>query len=254
MSGNIELEQMELKLDRMRLRLNPPIPVPLTVLAPMPCPYIPGQTETLRAVQASMIPSETYVAFMDRGFRRSGRMIYQPICEQCSECKQLRVPVREFELSHAQKRCWKHNTDLNVQVGMPQLTQEKYELYRRYTQEWHGRQEPIPMDSLETFLYDSPTETREFEYRDQAGKLVAIGICDLGLKSLSSVYFYFDPDEHKRGVGTFGALYEIQWCRERNLDYYYLGFWIKTSSAMSYKKTFRPNEVLDSDGQWKRDD
>ena len=69
--------------------------------------------------------------------------------------------------------------------------------------------------AFEAFLYDSPTGTIEFEYRLPAGRLIAVGICDLTPRSLSSVYFFFDPDEsRRRGLGTYGALHEIAFARE----------------------------------------
>ena len=40
------------------------------------------------------------------------------------------------------------------------------------------------------------------------------GARDRSDRALSSVYFYFDPDEHRRGLGTFGARYEIEHARQ----------------------------------------
>ena len=97
-------------------------------------------------------------------------------------------------------------------------------------------------ESVAAFLYDSPTETLEFTYRDAAGRLLAVGICDVSANSLSSVYFYFDPAAARRGLGTLGALREIEFCRQHAIPYYYLGFWIHDCPAMAYKANFRPHE------------
>ena len=47
---------------------------------------------------------------------------------------------------------------------------------------------------------------RHTQHRDSAGRLLGVGICDRAPHSLSSVYFYFDPSESKRSLGTFAAL------------------------------------------------
>ncbi len=134
----------------------------------------------------------------------------------------------------------------------PEPTDEKYELYRRYQIEWHSKDGASEdRESFESFLYDSPVQSVEFCYRNQVGKLLAVGICDVASESLSSVYFYHDPAESKRGLGIFGALYEIAKARMLRIPYYYLGFWVAGCSAMKYKATFEPNEILSADGQWR---
>jgi len=230
--------------------ISPPVHIHLTVLPDGPCPYLPDRMQTLRAVNASSIDGQTYLAFMNAGFRRSGRMIYQNVCHGCRECIPLRVPVATFEPSDSQRRTYRRNNELLLEVGSPQPTDEKFDLYGRYVSQWHNRAEEAERQSFELFLYDSPTETLEFTYRAPDGRLMAVGICDVSRQSLSSVYFYFDPAEAKRSLGTFGALREIDFCRERGISYYYLGFWVRDCAAMTYKANFRPYELLDETGRW----
>ncbi|HEX8341636.1 MAG TPA: arginyltransferase [Tepidisphaeraceae bacterium] len=232
--------------------IAPPIDVRLTVLPDVPCPYLPGETETLRAVMASGVDGETYRAFMDAGFRRSGKMLYQPVCRSCRACVPLRVPVGTFSPGASQRRCWRRNADLRVTTDRPRLSDEKFTLYSRYVHDWHAKPEEANREALQGFLYDSPTDTIEFEYRDPAGRLLGVGICDRSRQSLSSVYFYFDPREARRGLGTFGALVELDYCRRLAIDYYYLGYFVEGCGAMNYKATFRPHELLDISGTWVR--
>jgi len=106
-------------------------------------------------------------------------------------------------------------------------------------------------EEYERFLYESPVETIECCYRDAGGRLLAVGICDVCSRSLSSVYFYFDPDEKRRGLGTYGALYEIELARRTGIPWYYLGYWVQGCGAMEYKSRFRPYELLGTDGVWR---
>ena len=233
-----------------------PLPVlqEVTVTEPHACSYLPGRTASFRAFQASTggrMTGEEYQRWMDAGFRRSGSIIYQPACAKCRACTPLRVSIEELMLSKGQRRVLRRNEDLQVRVGRPMPTAEKWELYDRYQREWHDGKQAGDILGFVSFLYRSPVETAEFEYRDRADKLVGVGLCDISPKSVSSVYFYFDPAESARSPGTFSALYEMLWAREMKIPYWYAGYWINGSATMGYKSRFRPCETLNTDGEWR---
>ncbi len=233
--------------------LPPPIVVRLTTLPAHPCPYLPGLEATTRAFRTNQLPGEMYHEFMDAGFRRSGRVIYQPVCQSCRRCVPIRVPVDRFVPGKSQRRCLRKNQDLRITFDLPSVTDEKLDLYQRYQKRWHDKDaEPgeNPRQALVSFLYDSPVDSLEFCYRAPDGKLAAVGIADVCAKSFSSVYFYFDPDMSERGLGTFGALYELRWAAERKIPHYYLGFWVDGCDKMIYKVNFQPFQLLGPDGVW----
>jgi leucyl-tRNA---protein transferase len=236
----------------------PPVGVRLTVIPEHSCQYLPGRKTETRAFLAGRIPPAIYHAFMDAGFRRSGRMIYQPACPGCRACVPIRVLVNEFAPDKSQRRCLRRNQSLHVSVSTePLATDEKYELYRRYLRDWHGRAEDESdeetRESFERFLYDSPVQTIEFAYRDAgSGRLLAVGICDICAASLSSVYCYFDPSQRRRGLGTYSVLREIDYARSKGIPCYYLGYWVSGCAAMEYKSGFGPHELLQGDGIWRR--
>ncbi|MEO6437439.1 MAG: arginyltransferase [Tepidisphaeraceae bacterium] len=232
--------------------LPPPREIPLTILGEHPCSYLPGRMARNRAFLCDQMPLELYHQLMDAGFRRSGTFIYQPICSHCRECQPIRVLVDRFTPSKSQRRVWRRNEDLVVSVAPPEATEEKFDLYRRYV---HGRHRPKEAERFESFvefLYTSPVMSLEMVYRDGAGRMVGVGIVDLCAgKSLSSVYFYFDPVESKRGLGTFSSLWEIAFAREQRIGHYYLGYYVAGCDAMRYKATYRPCELLGPDGAWR---
>lgn len=229
----------------------PPVSVELTTIPPHACPYLPGRQATLRAFYADRIAPDVYHNFLDASFRRSGSVVYQPVCHGCRACQPLRVPVAEFRADKSQRRCRRRNSDLAITTAEPRPTDEKYDLYRRYQTHRHSVAETDDRSAFEHFLYRSPVDTLEFEYRDPAGRLLAIGICDICRKSLSSVYFYFDPAECRRGLGTYGALCEIDFAKRSGIGHYYLGFWVPGCRKMGYKADFRPCQILHPDGCWR---
>ena len=232
----------------------PPVRVSLQIIDEHACPYLPGRSSSSRAFWAQRMPGELYHRFMDAGFRRSGKVFYQPVCRGCRACQPIRVPVATFAPSKSQRRSVKRNADLTVTRVEPKPTAETFDLYRRYVSQWHDKDVSDPQEGWEayaSFLYDSPVDTVAYHYRDPAGQLFGVGICDLCDDSLSSVYFYHDPAQAARGLGTFGAVFEIDEARRLGIPYYYLGFWVDGCRTMQYKSSFRPNEILHPDGRWR---
>ena len=229
------------------------VPVRLRVLPEHACGYLPDRRARTRAFYAREMSPEIYHKLMDAGFRRSGRIVYQPACRGCRDCIQIRIPVETFRPSKSQRRCRRRNQNLRITIGEPVPDDEAYELYVSYLREWFGRDSmnDIGRDSFEAFLYDSPVATIEVRYRDESGRLLAVGLCDVAGQSLSSMYFFHNPQDRRRGLGTFGVLTEIELARKMSIPHYYLGYWIRDCSRMSYKSHFRPYQLLGTDGVWR---
>lgn len=232
-------------------------PDPLGPLLKLPvgpsraCPYLPGRTASETAFHAPDLDPELYHELMDRGFRRSGTVFYRPACAGCRECVPIRVPTAGWAPSKSQRRVARRNADLELRVAVPEYTEEKAALYAKYLRGQHEREGPEAAEGLREFLYNSPVASLEFEYR-AGGRVVGVGICDVCSRSLSSVYFFFDPDESRRGLGTYSGLCEIAWAAGRGIPYYYLGFYVRDCAGMNYKSRFRPCELMGPDGKWRR--
>ena len=65
---------------------------------------------------------------------------------------------------------------------------------------------------------------------------------------VSAVYSFFDPQDPRRGLGTYMILWLAQAAAKRGLPYVYLGYWIEDSTKMAFKRAFRPLEFFGSDG------
>ncbi len=218
--------------------------------APSPCSYLPDRVARHQAFHwdesQGRMPGTLYQDLMDHRFRRSGRLFYRPACGECASCIPIRVDVRSFEPSASQRRNRRKNEDVRVRWATPELNRERVELYQRYAAHRHPETTDA-VSTLESFLYDSPVETVEATYWLD-GRLIGAGICDVTPRALSTVYFYFDPEESKRGLGTFSALIEIETARRLDLAHYYLGYWVPGCRKMEYKSAIGPHELLGIDG------
>lgn len=214
-----------------------------------PCPYLPDRQARNVGVVAERLEAETYARLLERGFRRSGTLFYQPACPACQECVPVRIPVDDFRPSHSQRRVWRRNTDIRVGISPPQLTTEKWQLYGRYLEARHPGGLNDSYDDLRRFLYCSPVDTEEVCYFAE-GRLIGVSIIDVSRQAVSSVYMFFDPQEQDRSLGTYSTLWEIEECRRRGVRYYYLGYYIAGCGKMNYKVRFKPHEQLHPGRGW----
>jgi arginine-tRNA-protein transferase len=161
----------------------------------------------------------------------------------------MRVPVKQFKPTASMRRVLRSNADVRVERAPAGYDEAKFDLYRRYLNAQHDESMSRDADSFREFLCESPTHSFEFQYY-LGDRLVGVSVMDQVPSGLSSVYMYFDPEESQRSLGTLSILREIQFCLERGLPYYYLGYLVSGCRKMEYKARFLPFELLVSDGRW----
>jgi leucyl-tRNA---protein transferase len=213
------------------------------------CPYLPGRYSIYEEYYVHHLRPEMYGKLLSMGFRRSGHIVYRPQCLSCSECRQMRIPVELFRPGRSMKRVLKRGSDVQAGIFMPEFSDEKYDLFKRYLNHYHDATMSRDLMSFVSFLYDSPAETYEITY-SRAGRTIGVSIVDIVPDGLSSVYMYFDPEFGKLSPGTLSIMREIALCRELQLPYYYLGFIVAGSRTMNYKARFKPHEILSAPGKW----
>ncbi len=226
------------------------VPLPLLRAGSHDCPYLPGRKAAELVVVSPGVDAAMYQRLMNRGFRRSGLMVYRPDCPGCAECVPIRVPVARFMLSRSQRRVQRRNRDVAVEFGEPVCDDERYRLFKRYQTYQHDGRMIGSRADYERFLCETTVSSLEMTYRLD-GRLVGVGIADVCPDCLSSVYFYFDPDHARRSLGVFSGLCEIEECRRRRLPFWYVGYFIAGCAKMDYKTRYRPHELLEPDGTWR---
>ena len=96
------------------------------VTAPQKCPYIKGKIE--RKLFTALYGRNT-VNLNDelslQGFRRSQKVLYRPLCSNCSACLSIRVKVNEFYYSKSQKRVINKNEKLIRVKKKPEATDDE---------------------------------------------------------------------------------------------------------------------------------
>lgn len=230
--------------------------LPFFLTAPTPCPYLSGRQE--RKVFTRLEPGEgagLNDALTHAGFRRSQSILYRPACEQCSACRSARIPVGEFEWSRGFRRIARRNGGLTREACAAEATPEQFGLLSAYLKDRHGDGDMAGMDFFEyaSMVEDGAQRTDLVEYRDPDGHLIAAALVDELADGFSLVYSFFEPSLARHSLGVYIILDHIRLAKAMGLPYVYLGYWVKGSPKMDYKKRFRPLEVLEPTG-WRRRD
>jgi leucyl-tRNA---protein transferase len=215
------------------------------------CPYLPKQRwRSLILCTGPLLSMPDHEDLLNQSFRRMGRMLYRPVCDDCRECRPLRIDVERFAPSKSQRRAWNKNRDVEIQIAPAAYTDEKRDLLRRYLEARHSGPMIADETSMRASMYDSPGSTYCVDYRVH-GRLIGSGIIDLLPRVVSSIYFFFDPSEARRSLGVFSMMAEIYFARSHGRPWFHPGFYVRGCDAMAYKSTFKPCEYLDVHGEWR---
>jgi arginyl-tRNA--protein-N-Asp/Glu arginylyltransferase len=209
------------------------------------CSYLEGkQAITLFVDPLAKVDKDLYSALSSVGFRRSGNHIYRPYCQACTACIPVRIPVRQFLHKRRHRRVVRANETIEVTKTAPVLNEEYFKIYDTYITQRHsdGDMYPASRDQFQSFLVDGRPEASFYEFRD-AGTLLAVAVADEINDGLSAIYTFFDPQEQTRALGVYAILWLIEETQRQNLEYLYLGYWIKQCQKMNYKMEYKPIEL-----------
>lgn len=217
-----------------------------------PCSYLDDRD----AVSAFANPHidmdmQTYNELIQHGFRRSGGYVYRPHCPNCDECVSVRIPLIDQVFTRNELRTIRRNSDLTVKVLSSKFHEEHFALYERYINSRHndGSMANPSKSDYHRFLICDWSDTIFIEFRLNR-QLIAVAVSDVLTTGLSAVYTFFDPKFTARSLGHFAILTQINEAKTRDMDYLYLGYWIKDCKKMSYKRRYQPLQEFIND-QWR---
>jgi leucyl-tRNA---protein transferase len=223
---------------------------------PSSCGYLPEQEWSLSYEVVGQITPREYMERLKSGWRRFGFSLFKPECPSCTSCRSLRVPVKTFKPDRSQRRATAANkTDITLAIGLPAVSETKLELYDRFhrfqhdNKGWPQHGEENPGAYIESFI-DNPFPTEEWCYF-RGSKLLGVGYVDRLPEGLSAIYFFYDPDERERSLGTYNVVSIIREAANRHLPHVYLGYYVEGCRSLEYKGRFRPNEIVYPNGEWR---
>lgn len=216
------------------------------------CPYIDGEKFTQRYCILKDLNQEDLNAMLEMGWRHFGYYFFMPNCRGCNSCTPIRTLVNEFNPSKSQRKNFrKNNENITVTYGDLEYSDEIFEVYKKHSKVKFN-QDSNKKEFIESFFSDAIKGNSKIALYKIDNELVGVGFIDITSNGLSSIYYCYDPDYSKYGLGTFSALKEIEYAKELGKKYYYMGYFIEGNKSMEYKGRFTPLEYLDwSDSSWK---
>jgi len=187
-----------------------------------------------------------YPILLENGFRRSGDQVYRPHCEACQACQSLRISITRFKKSRSQKRIINKNKAFTVKIS-EQPKSEYYNLYQTYINSIHsdGPMFPATVKQYNEFIISTWNKALFIEIYDQ-DKLISVSVTDQvqskKSKAWSAFYCFYDPNYKSYSLGKFAVLSQISLAKEYNVDWLYLGYYIKQCQKMNYKTQFTPHQ------------
>jgi len=216
-----------------------------------PCPYLDGVTARmpLRLPVGKVTPAVTD-RLLEIGYRRSGDFVYRTQCPNCAECLPTRIHLPAFRLTKSWRRILaRGDRELTIAWDPPQTDSRRIHLFNQHRdQRGLGCSDEVDRESYQGFLVESCCDSMELSVWCN-GILVAIAIVDVGRDSVSAVYTYFDPSLGRLSLGTYALLKTIEWAKQNQRSFVYLGMYVATNRHLNYKARFVPQQRLIG-GQW----
>ncbi len=118
-------------------------------------------------------------------------------------------------------------------------------MFMRYQEMRHGDSSMAHSspDEYLAFLGSTWCDTRFVEFSIN-NALAGIAVVDYLDNALSAVYTFFDPELSQYSLGAYAILWQIEHAIQQQLEYLYLGFWIKNCKKMSYKNEYQPLQLF----------
>jgi arginyl-tRNA--protein-N-Asp/Glu arginylyltransferase len=230
------------------------------ITPPTRCGYLPQQKWSLEYEYVSDITPGEYLARMLDNWRRFGHMLFRPVCRDCRACRSIRVVVPRFRPDRGQRRCRQANEGIvELRIGKPSVSRTKLAVYDRYhafQADNKGWPEHAPRDAssyADSFVHH-PFPVEEWCYYID-GQLIGVGYVDVlpddAVGGFSAIYFFYDPRQRQRSLGTWNVLCLIEEAAKRRLPYVYLGYYVEGCGSMAYKARFVVNQLRGVDGVWR---
>jgi arginine-tRNA-protein transferase len=217
---------------------------------PRPCSYLADREAQLEIRVMADVTVDELEVLLSRGWRRFGPVYFRPACVGCGECVTLRIDAAAFAPSKSQRRARRSAARLRRVVGRPVVDDERLALYHL----WHAQREqargwePSELDAERyavDFGFPHPA-AREVAFRDpdDGDRLIGLGIVDETRRSLSAVYFFWDPERAPSSLGVANVVTLVEDARARGLPHVYLGYRVLGCPSLVYKARYQPHELL----------
>ena len=214
------------------------------------CGYFKDQKSLFEEYLLEDISEVEFEYLLAHGMRHFGDYYFRPRCLDCYRCIPIRVRTEDFKMTRRQERALKSCHRVMVKIGAPRYADDKFDLYIGHKKKFCALQDDVEDEqNFRLSFYVNTTFGVEFEYYIDE-KLVGIALGDHTSNTFSAIYTFYDTSDSKLSLGTFSILKQLEFCRQRGVKFFYLGYYIGDNQSLKYKGDFRPNEIY-IDHSWR---
>ena len=213
------------------------------------CSYLDNKEQTTHYKIIDQCDSKNAQELIERGYRRFGKMYFRPVCETCTECQSIKIDVKKYNFSKSERRVLKKAKDIQIFIQKPILSRDHLNLFDKYHFYMQDKKGWKYERATSDHYYNSFVAGHEnygyealYYYED---KLIGVDLIDLLDDGISSIYFYYDPDYLEFSLGKLSLLKQIEFAKQNNKKWIYLGYYVEGCSSLSYKANYKPYLTLE---------
>lgn len=207
------------------------------------CGYFTDRQSLFEEYLLEDVSATEFEYLLAHGMRHFSDYFFRPRCGECHACVPIRVRPEKFQLSRGQKRALKVCSSVEVKIGAPQFSEEKFHLYLNHKRRFPSFHDDVEdLESFRLSFYAESSFGIEFEYY-QGRRLIGAALADYTGRVFSAIYTFYDSPDPKMSLGTFSILKQLEFSRERGIKFFYLGYFMLANRSLRYKAVFKPNEV-----------
>jgi len=213
------------------------------------CSYLDNKQQTMHYKMIENCSILENQELIERGYRRFGKMYFRPVCQECDECKSIKIDVANYTFSKSARRIMRKAKDIQVYIQKPTLSYEHLEVFDKYHRFMHHKKGwEYNKTSAEHYYSSFVNGYEEFGYEvlyffEQ--RLIAVDLIDILDDGISSIYFYYDPEFANYSLGKLSLYNQIKYAQNSKKQWIYLGYYVKECPSLSYKAEYKPYLTLD---------
>jgi len=185
------------------------------------------------------IKGEVLDMYLSAGWYRYGNKIFTidffTENEKLYQVYWLRYNILKLKLSDSNQKILNKNKLFNYKIIPFQNSIELEALHSLYLE----KIDFVTISSIEELMEDvngSVYNSMLIEIRDE-NKLIGAGIFDYGNNSIAGIKNIFHPEYKKYSLGKYLMLLKYQYCLQKNIKWYYPGYFAPGHKKFDYKLT-----------------
>ena len=146
----------------------------------------------------------------------------------------LRLTVAEIAENAEHRRLRRRNAGFAVAIRPFRLSAEYEEMYASYRAAIKFEAADTVEETMLGGHSHNVFRSYAIELRND-GQLVAVGLFDVGLRTMAGILNFYDPAYHRHSLGKYLMLLKTDFARQHQLAYYYPGYVVQGNPKFDYK-------------------